>query len=202
MLDTPVLDDLDELDELDELVTSGSDEPLEADHPIIGEPAGRRRLRVSRLITVGLTVLVVALGAAAGYLGWNVQNSNDIKAAGDAALSAATSYAVVLTSVDSTNLDANFAAVLDGATGEFQDMYRKSSTQLRQLLIDHKATGHGVVLESAIQSASKDQVVVLLFIDQTVSNTEVPDPRVDRSRMVLTMRHAGGAWKAAKVELP
>ena len=50
-------------------------------------------------------------------------------------------YAQVLTSIDANNVDQNFAQVLDGATGEFKDMYSKSSDQLRQLLIDNKAIG-------------------------------------------------------------
>jgi Mce-associated membrane protein len=92
--------------------------------------------------------------------------------------------------------------VLDGATGEFKDMYSQSSTQLRQLLIDNKATAHGVVVESAIQSESKNKVVVLLFVDQSVSNTAVPDPRIDRSRVKMTMELVDGRWRASKVELP
>jgi Mce-associated membrane protein len=104
--------------------------------------------------------------------------------------------------VDTNNLDANFAAVLDGSTGEFRDIYAQSSVQLRQLLIDHKATGRGVVIDSAVNSATRDAVVVLLFVDQTVTNTEAPDPRIDRSRIVMTMRNVNGEWKAEKVDLP
>ena len=115
---------------------------------------------------------------------------------------AAVSYAQVLTSIDSNKVDENFSQVLDGATGEFKDMYSKSSMQLRQLLIDNKATAHGVVVESAVQSATKDKAVVLLFVDQSVSNTNVPDPRIDRSRIMMTMEYVDGRWRASKVELP
>ena len=73
-----------------------------------------------------------------------------------------------MTSIDSNKVDENFNQVLDGATGEFKDMYSQSSMQLRQLLIDNKAAAHGVVVESAIQSETKDKVVVLLFVDQSV----------------------------------
>ena len=111
-------------------------------------------------------------------------------------------YAQVLTSIDSNNVDENFRQVLDGATGEFKDMYTQSSVQLRQLLIDNKATAHGVVLESAVQSAGKDKVVVLLFVDQSVQNSQVPDPRIDRSRIKITMEDVDGQWRASKVELP
>ena len=111
-------------------------------------------------------------------------------------------YAQVLTSIDSNNVDQNFTEVLNGATGEFKDMYSQSSAQLRQLLVDNKATAHGVVIDSAVKSASENQVVVLLFVDQTVANKSAPDPRIDRSRVKMTMDKVDGVWRASKVELP
>ncbi|AYF79154.1 DUF3329 domain-containing protein [Nocardia yunnanensis] len=167
--------------------------------------AARARTAV-RLARKGLphlaVLLILALTVSTAVLGWKYEHRRDIDAAGQAALDAATAYAVTLTSVDTGNLDANFTAVLDGSTGEFRDTYTKSSTQLRQLLIDHKAAGHGVVLQSAIKSASENEVVVLLFVDQTVSNTDMPDPRIDHSRIVMTMQRVDGRWKAAKVDIP
>jgi len=58
-----------------------------------------------------------------------------------------------------------------------------------------------VVVDSAIASESMGKVVVLLFIDQTVTNAQVPDPRIDRSRIKITMEKIDGRWKASKVQL-
>lgn len=187
--------DSEDTDEPDDTETPGS--AAEEPEPVVNHGTWRRRL-----IAAAIAVLVLALGGVGGFFGWQYVGERQIANAGAAALNTANSYAVTLTSVDTGNLDANFAAVLDGSTGEFHDMYAKSSSELRTLLIDHKATGHGVVVNSAVKSATADEVVVLLFVDQTVTNTEVPDPRVDRSRMVMTMQNIDGRWKAAKVELP
>lgn len=187
--------DSEDTDEPDDTETPGS--AAEEPEPVVNHSTWRRRL-----IAAAIAVLVLALGGVGGFFGWQYVGERQIANAGAAALNTANSYAVTLTSVDTGNLDANFAAVLDGSTGEFHDMYAKSSSELRTLLIDHKATGHGVVVNSAVKSATADEVVVLLFVDQTVTNTEVPDPRVDRSRMVMTMQNIDGRWKAAKVELP
>ncbi|GAT10466.1 DUF3329 domain-containing protein [Mycolicibacterium novocastrense] len=148
-----------------------------------------------------ILAFVVLLGAT-GFLGWQLWQERQIAQAGEQAQAAAVTYAQVLTSIDSAKVDENFDAVLDGATGEFKDMYSQSSSQLRQLLIDNKASAHGVVLESAVQSATKDKAVVLLFVDQSVTNTNVPDPRIDRSRIKMTMENIDGRWRASKVELP
>ncbi|NNH68538.1 DUF3329 domain-containing protein [Nocardia uniformis] len=165
-------------------------------------PSPRLRGLARRLAPVLAVALIVGFAGAAGYLGWQDHKRDAVDAASAAALAAANSYAVTLTSVDTANLDANFQAVLNGSTGEFRDAYTQSSTQLRQLLIDHKASGSGVVLQSAVQSATTDEVVVLLFVDQTVTNSELPDPRIDRSRIVMTMREVDGQWKASKVDIP
>ncbi|MEN4447097.1 Mce protein [Mycobacterium sp. SM3041] len=165
------------------------------------EPAAPQRWRRRTVRTLILTTFIGAYGLA-GFLGWQLWQAHAVAEAGKAAQHKAIEYAQVLTSIDSNSVDQNFATVLNGATGEFKDMYTKSSLQLRQLLIDNKATAHGVVTDSAIQSVSRDKVVVLLMVNQTVSNTARPDPRVDRSRMKITMELVDGRWLASKVELP
>lgn len=145
-------------------------------------------------------ILVISL-AVNGFLGWQQWQKHQLDQAGEQAQQAAVTYAQVLTSIDSNNVDENFRQVLDGATGEFKDMYTQSSVQLRQLLIDNKATAHGVVVDSAIASKSIDKVVVLVFIDQSVTNMAAPDPRIDRSRIKMTMEKVDGRWRAAKVQL-
>jgi Mce-associated membrane protein len=148
-----------------------------------------------------LPLLLIASLAVSGFLGWKQWQDHQVKLAGQQAQQAAVAYAQVLTSIDSNKVDENFRQVLDGATGEFKDMYTQSSVQLRQLLIDNKASAHGVVIDSAIQSESTNKVAVLVFIDQTVANSAAPDPRIDRSRIKMTMEKVDGRWRASKVQL-
>lgn len=149
-----------------------------------------------------VAVLAIAASVLAAILGWKLQEHNDTDAAAQAGLAAARTYAVTLTSVDSNNLDRDFTAVLDGSTGEFKDMYTRSSGQLRQLLLENKAIGKGTVVDAAVKSASETKVEVLLFIDQTVTNTTSPDPRIDRSRVEMTLELVNGRWLASRVYLP
>ena len=164
---------------------------------VTGERRPRRWLWRSLLAAVIVALLIVS-----GFLGWQVWQQHQVSTASREAQQAAVQYAQVLTSIDSNNVDQNFAEVLNGATGEFKDMYSQSSAQLRQLLVDNKATARGIVIDSAVKSASKNQVVVLMFVDQTVANKTAPDPRIDRSRVKMTMDKVDGAWRASKVELP
>jgi Mce-associated membrane protein len=187
--------------DVDELVTDSEGTPeVESDEFVSVSqttPAAGRGLLVPVLIGASVAAL-----AGVGFFGWTFWQQHQLDQAREAAQRTAVSYAQVLTSVDSNNVDDNFKQVLDGATGEFKDMYSKSSVELRQLLIENKATAHGVVVESAVQEASKDRAVVLLFVDQSVANTKLPDPRIDRSRMKMTLEKVDGSWRASKVELP
>ncbi|MEJ6538233.1 MAG: Mce protein [Mycobacterium sp.] len=188
-------------DAADESATEIDADAVESDAASAVEVAEpKRKLPSARIIAA--VAAVVGLLAGAGVLGWQVWQARQIDHAGQEAERTAVSYAQVLTSIDSNNVDENFQQVLDGATGDFKDMYSKSSVELRQLLIENKATAHGVVIDSAVQSVSKDRAVILLFVDQAVANTKLPDPRIDRSRMKMTLEKVDGRWRASKVELP
>ncbi|BDE16175.1 MULTISPECIES: Mce protein [Mycobacterium] len=181
--------------------TDGADKAEEADQT--GEtagtkPPGRRRRRVVAVMVGAL--LVAALGCA-GYLGWRVKQIDETTAAGQAAMEAARNYAVILTTLDSKDIDKNYRQALDGATGEFKDQYSQGSAQLRQILIDNGAAGKGIVVDSAIKSATKTKVEVLLFVDQSVTNAVRPSPRIDRNRVMMTMQLVDGRWLASKVEI-
>ena len=188
--DEPTVEASEETDTESEEPESGVED--DADTPRWTE----RALRWAAVVAVAVVV------AVAGWEGWLLYEQHQTDVAAKQALDAATKYAVVLTSIDTNALDQNFTEVLDGSTGEFKDMYAKSSTQLRQLLVDNKAAAHGVVIDAAVKSATKDKVEVLLFVDQSVSNLAVPDPRIDRSRIKMTMEKVDGRWLASKVELP
>jgi Mce-associated membrane protein len=158
-----------------------------------------RRRRPSRWLAAG--VLVAAL-AAVGWESWSLFQQHLKDAAAAQAIAAATKYALTLTSFDANAIDKNVTDVLDGATGEFKDMYTQSSAQLRQVLMDNKAAAHGSVIEAAVKSASENTVEVVLFVDQSVSNAVAPQPQLDRSRVRMTMQKVDGRWLASKVELP
>ncbi|OBI34167.1 Mce protein [Mycolicibacter terrae] len=177
----------------DAVVETATDEPQPVDADA-GPRGSRRRWIAAAVLGLGLI--------GAGYEGWLLFAHHQRAVAAAQALDAAEKYTLVLTGVDPGAIDKNFAEVLDGATGEFKNMYAASSEQLRQLLIDNKAAAHGTVIDAAVKSAAKNKVEVMLFIDQSVSNKASPEPKLDRSRIVMTMEKVNGRWLAAKVDMP
>lgn len=162
--------------------------------------APRKRWLRYTLTALAILIFVAALGSS-GYFGWQYQQHRDIDSASRAALSSAERFAVTLTSIDTNGVDQNFAQVVDGSTGEFKDMYSQSASQLRQVLIDNKAMSKGTIIDSAVKSGSTTKVDVVLFVDQWITNVASPQPRLDRSRVAMTMELVDGRWLASKVEL-
>ncbi|MEB3032996.1 Mce protein [Mycolicibacter sp. MYC340] len=182
-----------------------TDEPEAESDDSPSEPAAEEAApsRPARPRWQWIAAAVLALGLiGAAVEGWLLYAHHQRAVAAAQALDAAERYTLVLTGVDPASVDKNFAEVLDGATGEFKDMYSASAEQLRQLLIDNKATAHGTVIDAAVKSATKNKVEVLLFVDQSVSNKVAPQPKIDRSRIVMTMEKVDGRWLAAKVDMP
>lgn len=163
-----------------------------------GTPNRRRR----RVLTAVGAAFGLAIISTTAILGWLWKSQRDRDSAAQEGLAAAQRFVSILTDIDVDQLDQNIASVVAGSTGDFKDKYAQSSAQLRQLLVDNKAAAHGVVVESAVKSASPEQVEVLLFVDQSVSNAASPEPRLDRSRIRMTVDNVDGRWLVSKVELP
>lgn len=178
--------------------TSGGCDQPHPDQPAAPAVAG---VRYSLLRWLAAAVLVVSLAGATGYLGWTeLQRYQDDVAAAQA-LDAAQKYAFKLANLDTNTLDQHFADVHDGSTGELHGQHVKHREHLRQLFVDNQVMAHGQVVEAAVKSATPNKVVVLVLVDQAVTNLAYPDPQIDRSRIRMTMEKVDGRWLASKAEL-
>lgn len=161
---------------------------------VTGKPARGRMTR-------GLVAVALVAVLAAGYGGWLLVQRHRTDVAAAQALAAAEQYALTLTNIDAVNVEQNFTDIAAGFTGEFQTMHTNSRTTLRRMLVDANVTARGTVVDSAVKSATTDTVVVVLLIDQSVTNRDVSEPQIDRSRIRMTMDNVDGQWLARKVEL-
>lgn len=165
------------------------------------EPSPETRRRTpSRPVLVLAVLLVVAL-LAAGTLGVLLWRRSAADRAGADALATARAYAATVTTYDYQHLDRNFADVLDGATGDFKNEYNGASSTLRQLITDARARATGSVLDAGVRTASPDEVVVLVFVDQSITNAVSPQTKIDRTRLVMTLTPHDGRWLVNRLEL-
>ena len=162
-------------------------------------PAPVRRETVRALLR--RWVVTAALAAALAGGGWVAVQHYQVHLAGAEALDAAKAYALRLTNIDAANIDQNLADIAAGSTGDFHGQHLRSGDRMRQLLIDHKASAHGQVTEAVVKSATRDEAVVVLLVNQAVRNADSADPVLDRSRVRMTMDRIDGRWLASRVEL-
>ncbi|MFF5989349.1 hypothetical protein [Prauserella flavalba] len=178
----------------DEAVATDGTPPAEEEPP---EPR-TRRWRPRSLLAV---LAVAALLGAGGYLGARFVAHQATETARTEALAAAKRYATDLSSYDFKNLEGNFSAVEAGATGKFGEQYQQVSRNLTELIKQHEAVSKGTVLAAGVVEADSDRAVVVLFVDQTITNTNSPQPRIDRNRMQLTLLHQDDRWLVDDVKL-
>lgn len=141
-------------------------------------------------LAAGLVVALVSLHAADGKASTRAS-----------ALAAAKAYAVDLSSYRYQDLTTDFDRVLDHATPSFKKSYTNSSGGLDTILERYKASATGKVLAAGVSSATSSHAVVLVFVNQTVTNSQDKKPTTDESRIVMTLVRHGGRWLIDKVTL-
>lgn len=157
--------------------------------------------RTWKLVTGGLAVLLMVTLVVLFAVWQGSSDRRDREGAEKAALDAAKTSAVSMTSYDYRRLDKDYAWVNDRATADFAKQYREANKPLRGIVEKLKATARGTVSEAAATSESSTEVRVLLFIDQKITNTTSEETRSDRSRVVMLMVKRDGAWLVDDVQL-
>jgi Mce-associated membrane protein len=164
-------------------------------------PKAPKTFQVRRSLCWAVAVVIIALSAAAGTAWALVYSQHQRDAEAAEALTAARSYAVILTTTDLNTIDKNFADVLGGATGTFKDTYAKAAATMRKMLIDNKVTTTGTVDDAAVKAVRGDDVDVLMTVKQDVTSAAVKDKKTDYVSVSVTMRKVGDRWLAADVML-
>jgi Mce-associated membrane protein len=119
-----------------------------------------------------------------------------------AAMQEAIDEAPVLFSYDYRKLDKDLAAARAVTTGAFTADYDQVSVPaVKPLATKYQVVVVASVLGSSIVDDSNiSKIKVLLFLNQTVKNSQLAAPRVDANRTVLTMQKVGEGWKVAGVD--
>ncbi|WP_030239263.1 MULTISPECIES: hypothetical protein [unclassified Streptomyces] len=172
------------------------------------ERASVRRLW-RRPLTVALCVLLVAGLAAVAVLGWQYREGRRAEQARGEALAAARKAAPVVLSYDYRRLDRDFARARAHLTGAFRDEYGRTTAKVvgptaRKYHGVVKATvaapANGDRPAESVVSAEPDKAVILLFVNQVTTSTQVTGSRVDLNRVRMTLTRTSEGWKVSAVD--
>jgi Mce-associated membrane protein len=183
----------------------GSDTPLEGP-PVSGAPArrlpgGNATALVLAVVAVGAVIALVVTLLQLGSESSQVSSENALEAARTSALSAAKTYSIELASYDYRHLAEDFGLVLSHSTPSFRKTFSQSSDALEPTLAKYHATAAAKVVAEGLVSSSTTQAVVLVFLDQTVTNSTQKAPTTDRSQIEITLVDTGGTWLINQVTL-
>lgn len=140
-----------------------------------------------------LAVAAVALAAALLIFQYRPDSRGD--AAKNEVLSAATEGTVALLSYSPESLDRDFASAKSRMTGDFLTYY----TQFTEKVIAPAAKEKSVktsasVVRSAVAEIHPDSAVALLFINQSTTSAEKPDPALAASSVRVTLSKVDDSW--------
>lgn len=119
----------------------------------------------------------------------------------EAARQAADTAVPRLFSFDYKKLDADLAAQRAQTTGDFtREVENVTGPALRPIAAKEHVVVQAVSLGSAVVDDSGPDVQVLVFLNQAVTLDLLSAPRLDRNRVVATMRQVGNDWKVAGIK--
>ncbi|HEV2088604.1 MAG TPA: hypothetical protein VGR21_09855, partial [Cryptosporangiaceae bacterium] len=149
---------------------------------------------------VWLMVAAFSAASAAVALGWLDYRAGKVAEAARQARAAAVVDSERLFSYDYRRIDADIAETKRRLTGQMASDYAKTSAPLATLAVRYKGVVTASVSAAGIVRADADEVVVLLFLNQETTQSQVSTRKVDQNRVRVTMKKVDDDWRIAKAE--
>ncbi|MGV0738956.1 Mce protein [Mycobacterium syngnathidarum] len=145
-------------------------------------------------------VLVVALLALTGWLGYGYYQVHQEQQRRAMFVDTARLGATNLTSIDWEHAEDDIQRVLDISTGRFYDDFERRSKSFLEVVKQIKSKSTGTVTSSGLESYSDDKANVLVSVTVRSTNAGVPEQKPQVWRMVVTVQDIEGKTKVSNVE--
>ena len=158
-----------------------------------------RVLRWCQARWVPLLLAVFLVGAAALsaglYFGQYRVDQQTNSAAARSAIAAASDGTVAVLSYSPESLDHDFSAAKTHLTGDFLTYYNQFTSDIVAPAAKQKGVKTSAsVVQSAVSELHSDSAVVLLFVNQSTSSKDKPDPSQSASSVLVSLKKVDGAW--------
>jgi Mce-associated membrane protein len=179
--------------------------------PSVGESQPDRMGAVDRIAShllahwrsVLLTVSVIAaVGLAAGLFVLQYRPDRQIDdAAARRAIQAASDGAVAALSYSTENMDRDFARARSHLTGDFLAYYDKFTKEIVIPTVQHKQLAQtAAVVRAAVSELEPNSAVVLVFLNETTTGKDKPQPLITPSSVRITLTKVSGSWLISKLD--
>ena len=165
--------------------------------------ARRRRLSRARTVALTATLLFAVSAALATWLYvWQYRPDTHTDPGAQAAvLSAARDGTVAMLSYSPTTLDRDFATAKSHLTGDFLAYYDQFTQQIVTPAAKDKAlTTTAQVMGAAVSEMHPGSAVVLVFVNQSTTSKERPDPTMASSSVLVSLNKIDGKWLITKFD--
>jgi Mce-associated membrane protein len=148
-----------------------------------------------------VAVVIVGLVAALLVIGLSGSDSTSLNAYDQSAIAAGQGFALDVATYDYRHLHRDFAKVEAEATPSFRRTFIQSSGGLSKVLLQYHATAKAKALSAGLVSIDASDAVVIVFLNQTVTNTAQKGSTTDNSRIEVTLLRYGNGWLLQKLKL-
>jgi Mce-associated membrane protein len=146
-------------------------------------------------------LVVTAVGITAGLFFILYRPDQQVgDAAAHRAIQAASDGAVAVLSYSPDNLDRDIAKAKSYLTGDFLAYYTKFSEQIAAMALQKHVTATAKVVRAAVSELHPDSAVVLVFINQTATSKEKPEPQITASIAQVTLAKVKGSCLISKLD--
>jgi Mce-associated membrane protein len=168
---------------------------------------GRREwlgpLRTVKVVAVLLILLLLLSGGAAAWLyfeQYRPKQQTDPGVAREVA-KAASDGTVALLSYSPESLDKDFANAKTHLSGDFLSYYNQFTEQIVAPAAKQKSLKTTAqVIGAGVSELHPDSAVVLVFIDQSTTSRDKPDPSMAASSVLVSMTRVNGKWLITKFD--
>lgn len=170
---------------------------------VVNSGAARPRLSRAglRIVVAGL-LFALAGGMTTWLYFWQYRADEQTDPGTEATvISAARDGTVAILSYSPKTLDKDFATAKSHLTGDFKTYYDQFTQQIVTPAAKDKAlTTTAQVMGAAVSEMNPGSAVVLVFVNQSTTSKDRPDPSMAASSVVVSMNKVDGQWLITKFE--
>lgn len=166
--------------------------------------------RSGRSLVLGLSVataVMTVLAIVLGILLWVGPSGDQFRAfvggtdEYSEVLTKAREYAGELSTFDYRSIKEQRETIKSFSTDRWRKVLDEVMPAFDKALVEGKAVSKGTIHNAGVSEVTEDQAVVVLIVDQTITNSNAPQPRIDRNRWVMRLAKVDGEWKLDRVDL-